>query len=271
MKSLRTITLVAIASVLSACGGGAHALPAAQYGTMVFRVVLPAKTPQSVGIRPMFISPNSQSVSFKLTSVNGAPQNGSPTVVALSGSNCTTSGGTQTCTASTTEPVGNDSFVITTYASTDGSGPGLSINGANVTVAAGTQNVSVTLNGIVNSLAFSPTGATCPDATQSCTAAMALNALDASGAIIVGPGGYVFPTTGAQDTITLSCDTGLTPNGNTSMTQPSQNTNSQVTYGGSGAAQGGSLSCRASDSIGNTATYTVNFSVTTGTVSWTLH
>ncbi|MHB8357739.1 MAG: hypothetical protein ACYDDQ_13735, partial [Vulcanimicrobiaceae bacterium] len=73
----------------------------------------------------------------------------------------------------------------------------------------------------------------------------------------------------------LSCATGLTPENSgggsatASITAPSNNNLAQVVYSGTGGTSGGSLTCTATDTQSNTATYTVNLAAV-GSVSWTL-
>ncbi|HET9394187.1 MAG TPA: hypothetical protein VFO29_11795 [Candidatus Rubrimentiphilum sp.] len=275
---LRSLSTVVAIAMLAACGGGgSHSLPpAAQFGTMQFRIVVPSAQPKPQSIRPMYISAATNSVSFQLVSVNGNSRSDAPIVVALNGSNC--SGTPTVCTATSSAPAGQDMFVIRTFASTDGTGSALSINGASATVSSGqTTNVSTTLNPIVASLAWSPNAANCQDPTTTCTGSAAFQILDAAGDIIISPGGYV-DSSGNQDTITLSCQSGLNfAFGSSNVDGPltfrtttDHGTITGIHYKGSGGTAGGSLTCTASDTIGSAAaTYTLSFDAN-GNISWTL-
>ncbi|MHB8571282.1 MAG: hypothetical protein ACYC97_13945 [Metallibacterium sp.] len=281
----KLIAFLALGAFVTGCSG--QAIPPAPklMAPMTFRVVVPASiSAQSVarqGVTPQYISASTNSVMFVLTSYNGASQSPPPTTtVALTGSNCT--GTPKVCTVSSSEPVGNDSFTVATYYTTTptwGTDVPLSENSVNYTVASGANSISVTLNGVVNSLAFSPMSANCPSATSSCTVAAAINAFDRQGDTIIGPGVYD-TLTGAADTIALSCATGLALqtatggnafSGSGQTTAPSNNDLAQVVYDGTGGTSGGSLTCTASDaqSPALSATFTVNLAAV-GSVSWTL-
>ncbi len=270
MKStiLRIIAALTVAT-LAACSGGSHALPPVtpQSAMLTMTVVVPSTSSQSNAIRPMFVPPSTNSVSFAQYSPSGTT-----TVVALTGANCTTSGGTKTCTATTYAPVGSDGFYVRTFASTDGTGSALSAATIVVTVVVGTNNVSVTLNGVVASVLFSPSSVSCTN-TVACSGPAAFEALDAAGDIIIGPGSYAYNDHGDVATYTVSCGSGLTledssSNPVTSFTSPSTNTISKGVYDGSN--QSANVTCTATGApSGGSATFTLNFSGSG--INWTIN
>lgn len=192
MKRLLLAGCTIAGLALAACGGGSG--PAAppvstsqtpqSTGTIVFNVIVPAKTAQSTGRAPQYISPSTGSISFQIGT--GAVQ-----VVALTpgSATCPLSGGQYTCTASASVPAGtNESLTIKTYANSTGTGSVLSMNTTTVTIVAHQNNPeTVTLNGVAATigLTLSPTSITDLSGT---TIAAKPNAFDASGNMIVGPG-----------------------------------------------------------------------------------
>lgn len=277
--SLRAIA-IALASILAACSSGGT-LPVSTHGTwttapMTFRVIVPAPSasPAAAARKPMYVSAATHSVAFALTSWNGAAQSPAPTTVVslVPGTNC--SGSPLVCTVTSSEPIGSDSFTVSTFSTANGSGTPLSINSVNYSIASGSNAISVTLNGVVNSLAFSPASVSCPDAATACTTSAALEALDASGDVIIGSGSYV-DASNNTDTISYSCQTGLTAETSTGGTattpfsSPATNNLAQVVYTANATTAGSSLTCTASDTLGHTATYTDSIAAT-GSVNWTI-
>jgi virginiamycin B lyase len=125
------------------------------------------------------------------------------------------------CTTTANAPSGNATVAVTTYDATGGAagtGHALSTQTLPVTVAAnGQTTLSLTLNGIVSSvtLAAGTSGALpCPG-----TLPLTLEALDAAGNAIVGPGNYV-DASGNPVTITLSKTGGGTLSTPTTFTAP---------------------------------------------------
>lgn len=282
------IAAVAVSSTLAACGGGAGggtAIPKqsnpfleAPTAPMMFSVRIPANAATSSNARrPSYVSSNTNSVSFTITSWNGNAETASPVIVSLSGANCTGSGSSKVCTVTSSAPIGSDVWKVATYASGNGTGTALSENSASGTItAAGPNNLSVTLNPVVASLAFSPVNASCLDGTP-CNGSVIIQALDASGAVIIGPGSYLTPAL-APDTISESCGSphltltradGQGPNN--TFSDPTQNNVAKAYYDGTSlGASGGTLTCSVSDSGGASATFTLTTS-STGSASWTLN
>jgi hypothetical protein len=251
------------------------------YAPMKFSVVVPLRAGTSTGSkRPAYVSPSTQSVSFTLTDFNGNPRSSTPVVVDLSGGNCT--GSPVVCTATSSEPVGVDTFTVSLYDTTDGTGTPLSTNSSVVAsvTQAGPNNLSVTLNGVVASIMFFPETYDAVNGTAS-AGAVGVYALDADSNIIIGPGDYV-KADGSPDPITLACGPHLTPQtaggaaANATITGPgsdsaSPNNLGQVAYDGTaiGGTAGGTLTCTASDVAGSTDTFSLVTSAT-GSVTWIL-
>ncbi|MHB8148279.1 MAG: hypothetical protein ACYDGM_13615 [Vulcanimicrobiaceae bacterium] len=198
MKRLAIAGAVLLAFALADCGQHAQSItpsgPATYgFGNATFIIKVPQATTTSLS-KPKYISPATQSVTI---TVNGVS---TPTTVNLTPSspNCTTpSGGTLTCTASVSAPIGSDTFTLTTFDKTNGAGNQLSTGTVTATIASGTtNNVAVTLNGVVASVSVSLAN-TAPPVGASATIPLTVTAKDADGDTIVGPGNYT-------PTITLS-------------------------------------------------------------------
>jgi len=284
MKRILSILSLVAAFALSACASNTHTLPPGQFAqsaTVTFAVRVPSSSATAANrIRPQYVSPNTQSVAFTLVSFDGTPSN-TTTVVALTGGNCTGSGTSKVCTISSTAPVGADVYSVATYTATNGTGTPLSIDPAlNVNIVSGTNTVSVTLNGVVASLAFSPASANALDGTASAGSA-SINALDAYGDTIIGPGLYALAN-GSADPIAVTCQTGLSlqNSGGGAATLPETGPGAAgnvaiIQYSGTsvGGTSGGTLTCTATDSTTPTpltSTFTLNLS-STGSVTWTIN
>lgn len=136
----------------------------------------------------LYISSSTQSMTISVNS-------GNPTTVNLtpSSSNCSTSNSTLTCTATVQAPVGNDTFDVATYDQPNGSGNLLSTATVPLTIVSGeTETAPITLNGIIASFKLTLSNLT-PTIGQSSTITLYVNALDADGNTIVGPGNYNNP------------------------------------------------------------------------------
>jgi hypothetical protein len=195
---LSTLALVVLAGCAGGGGMSRSSLPASlptptpapgttapqQSASVVLRLVIPAR---SIQRSARYVSPSSNSLSFA--------QTGGPTTVAPIGPtspNCTTDGsGRRTCTVSVSATSGaNQTFAIKTFASTDGTGTPLSAAMLVATIVPLALNtISATLNGVVASITVS-TGVTSLDYGVTGSTSVIVNALDASGNTIVGPGTY---------------------------------------------------------------------------------
>ena len=289
---LTALALTLIATTLTACGGGGGSSPTPSGGAtpaplefqstaVKYTIVAPmsAVAPSSHDRRPQFLSPNTGSVSFLITSFNSHPVTQPPTVVNLS-SGCTPNtpiAGEETCTATSQAPVGTDIFVVTAYQATNGTGTPLSLNTVTQTITTGVNNISVTLNPVVDSLVFTPATNETKDGVVG-SGPVIFNARDASGATIVGPQQFL-TTAGANDTITISCAAHLTlkqsdgvTNATLSLGNASQNNIANGAYDGTTlGVNGGNIVCTATDTSGTplTTTYTL-YPSPDGTINWTI-
>jgi|HubBroStandDraft_1064217.scaffolds.fasta_scaffold07563_3 hypothetical protein len=164
-------TYLALAAVLgvTACGGGGGggaAVPGGQvgsaptpspssspgtqskYATPTFSITIPMRGGSKLrGKTPAFISTAVQSISITLKDVNGTspgPIAGNPAVSNISsatcGSGCTVNG--------PPSPLGNDTFTLTTYDGTSGSGNELDTSTGTYTLSQGANSETITLDGI---------------------------------------------------------------------------------------------------------------------------
>ena len=215
--------------------------------------------------RPNYVSPNTQSLTITLTQAAGSPvASPAPQIVALTAGspNCSTSAAGTSCAVSATYPAGADVWTLALYASASGTGTPLSIDTVGATVTTGKNAVDLTMNPVVASLAFSPASASCSYGTA-CTSPVVLNALDASGAVIIGPGSYV---NASQSAVTISISSppgGLTlenasgASAVTTAVAPGQLTLAQVAYNGS-TSSSGTLTLTASDTNGDKASWALS-------------
>ena len=209
--AVRFIAVLGVLSMaLTACGGGSGSSPAPGGGTpapvnglVKLQITIPHATSSAArGRAPRYISSATQSVTAV---VPGGPA----TTVALTPSNpnCVPSGNFTVCTVEVPVPVGNSTITVSTYASTDGSGTPLSTTTLPVTVVQGQVNlVTVTLNGVVASLKLSATQ-TQVTAGKPSSVGLFVQALDAAGKTIIGPGGYSDASGNAISITLTSSDT----------------------------------------------------------------
>jgi len=216
---MRTLALVAIAALLAGCGGGGS-MPGVVTRPLAQATVQPSpKAPQDVSVSFTIVVPTASGaharrvpnyVSASTQSASIAVGSATPTTV-----NCTT-----TCSGTVSAPVGSDTFTVNLYDATNGGGSLLSTGTLTQTIVASTANsVNVTFNGVVASLAVAIANVVSPGTAGS--VGVTVNALDADGNTIVGPGVYV-NASGTPVTIALSnSDTsGNSTLSQTSITQP---------------------------------------------------
>ena len=188
--------LLGLTGAIVACGGGgggsgsgslpiARSTPVSQSAKGVFTIRIPLAQ-QAMRKRPEYVSPATQSVSFQV-----APNPAQVVALGTSSPDCTQSDGYNVCSANFDAPIGENTMVVQTFASNNGTGPVLSMNSIQIDIIAGQVNpINVILNGVVNSLtlALSPTSVTygTPSSVQA-----TWEAIDASGYTIVGPGSFV--------------------------------------------------------------------------------
>jgi hypothetical protein len=285
MRSALALSVFLVA-LLAACGGGGGAgssLPAAAAspaatpqsspakatGTATFAIFIPSASAMQKA-RPNYVSPNTEYAGITLTEVAGSPvPSPTPMVVNLTSSSpyCTTSSSGTTCTTTATYPVGADAWTIALYGSGGVTSTPLSINSVSQTLVAGQNTVDLTMNPVVASLAFSPSSGSCVSNNTTCVQPAVLEALDATNAVIVGPGSYV---NASQTPVTISVSpapagvTLETSSGSaaaTSATGPAQMNLAQIAYNGTASA--GTLHINASDTNGDAASYTFTLTAPT--------
>ncbi|HTU70890.1 MAG TPA: hypothetical protein VMF11_11290 [Candidatus Baltobacteraceae bacterium] len=216
---MRNLASVALVALLAGCGGGGST-PS-----------LPVQSVASPAPQPTQQSPQSVKVSFNIIvpTASGASARRVPNYVSASTKSAsiavgsampTTVNCTATCSGTVSAPVGSDTFTVNLYDATNGTGNVLSTGALTQTIVANTANsVNVTFNGVVASLSI-VLGASGTAGTPALIP-VSVNALDADGNTIVGPGVYV----NASDkplTIALSDSdpSGATALSQTSLTQP---------------------------------------------------
>ena len=218
------------AAVAAACGGhGDSALPrpgsapqphasASASASAVFKIKIPKE--KKHGIKPKYVSPSTKSMSIAST--------GGPTTIA----NLTPSspGCVQNTNLVCTVPVavlpGTVTFTVSSFDQLNATGNLLSTATVTTTIVANQNNqVLITLNGVVASIDLVLAYPTPPEGTAT-TIPLTVNAMDADGNIIVGPGGYTGPIT-----LSDSDTSGITTLSTSSVNDPS----TQVTVAYTGA------------------------------------
>jgi hypothetical protein len=215
--SVRFAFFAAAGSLIAACGGGTMpngpvvndpgsgtTPPPTQLVNVKVTVTVPSRNTQRV--RPGYVSVNTQSLVIQLASVNGSGVTGvNPTTIntVSRARGCKAVAGQTVCTATTTGSPGEDVFSVTTYADTNANGAVLSVGSVQAKVRSGdglqiSNKLSLTLDSVIASLQLSVTPAYTKRGKPA-TAAVALNAFDASGAQIVGPSEYTAPIALAID------------------------------------------------------------------------
>lgn len=242
MKNIHALLLTTLAAtILSACGGGGggSAIPPSVLQASGGRaattlvITIPAAS-ESSARQPKYVSPNTQSVTIASSSALSAPS-GSPCTgtgnsltcnTTGSASGCISAGGTLTCTFNLIAQVGSDSFTLTMFSGTNGTGSTLSSGTVSATVSAiGPNNIPVTLSGVVDSVSVALANSS-PATGASATIPVTVTAKDPSGATIVGPGTYNNPIT-----LTNSDTSGATTLSTISVSAPG--TTVTLTYNGS--------------------------------------
>ncbi|HUN29901.1 MAG TPA: hypothetical protein VMV65_08835, partial [Alphaproteobacteria bacterium] len=276
------MSAIVACALLASCSGGSS-LPRAgtsaaapgqsssgkASGSATFAIFIPSSTTMKK-VRPSYVSPNTQYAGITLTEVAGSPvPSPKPLVVNLApGSpNCSASSGGTTCSVTSTYAVGVDAWTVALYGSGGITGTPLSINSVSRNVVAGQNTVDLTMNPVVASLAFSPSSGSCVSNGTSCVQPATLEALDATNAVIVGPGDYVnasqSPVTinlsAAPSGVTLETASGSAAA--TSASGPAQMNLAQIAYDGTGAA--GQLTIDATDTGGDRASYTLDVAAPT--------
>jgi hypothetical protein len=191
--------LVAVAVAACAGGGTSTNVPAhVPTATVTFAIAVPAHAGSAHLRKPKYVSPNVASATIAFVPIPPNSQAVS-TTVDLAGGSADCSGTPRVCTATLRVPIGLDNFTITTYAGSDGGGAQLSVGSLVETIVAGSNavganTIDLTLNGVVARFAVTTSPASIaygpPVPVQ-----IGIEARDATGAVIIGPGSFNVPIT----------------------------------------------------------------------------
>jgi hypothetical protein len=187
----RTAGYALAAAVLIGCGGAGSAVPpmraASQQGAaktvgVQFTIALPGAggAASAARRRIRYVSASTKSATVAVTPAGGTAS--APAVIT-----CTPAA----CSGTVQAPVGSDTFAVKLFDATNGTGNLLSTGTLVQTIVLDAANhVNVTFDGVVHALALvlSPSAVT---AGTPSTVDVAVDALDADGNTIVGPGTYV--------------------------------------------------------------------------------
>lgn len=241
-----------VALIVASCGHGGSVAPGVnqQHGmqNVTFHIIVPTPAPSSSpnGVHHHYVSQGTNTAGVTVTPQGGVPF---PTTYFA----CTPAA----CTGTVSAPVGPDTFSVSLYGGSRISQDTLLSTGATVaTIQPGvTNNVNVTFDPVVSSIALSVSPPNLPPGTPG-TATVTVNATDATGNTIIGPGTYV-NSAGASLTIDLSTvdillnghqghSTSLSP---TSLTGPPPSGPTQVTLTYDGNPQLASTTINASTTV----------------------
>jgi streptogramin lyase len=217
MLGRRAGTALALALIVSGCGGGAgKAVPAASSprapssAHVTFTMVWNAAAPSSVARSPRYVPATARSVSVSVNSGTMFYLNSPATSLAIDA------------------PVGTDTFVFQTYDEQNGQGNVLSHAAVSKTIVDGAANVvSASLNGVVASLAIA-LGAPNTSAGTANSIQVLATAKDADGNTIVGPSDYSVPISLA---ISDPANSGTLSLSTLSVANPSTNVSLQYSGG----------------------------------------
>ncbi len=199
-------------AIVAACGGspntpsgsyvgspGGHAPPPTQL--VGVKLTVSVSPGGSAGMRPSYVSPNTQSVSVQLASVDGngvTGVNASIVNTAPKSPNCKVEAGAVVCTATISGSPGSDVFTVATYEGLDATGSVLSAGTAAAHIAGGggglqiSNRMSIDIDGQIAKLKLSVS----PNRVKrgkAASAVVSVVAFDASGAQIVGSSNYQIP------------------------------------------------------------------------------
>jgi virginiamycin B lyase len=167
---------------------------------------------------------------------------------------CAVVAGGVTCSVSVTAPAGSNTFVITTYNGTNGSGQQLSTARIAATVTQNTTTqVALTLNGVVATTQVI-LGTTTAPVGSPLSIAVTVNAYDQNGNLIVGSGNFSSPIT-----LTLADPSGATALSTTSVAAPG----TSVTLNYSGNSMGTATITPSNAAPNGAATFTATGNVVT--------
>jgi hypothetical protein len=228
-RTLAAATLLALA--VTACGGGSGSsslptagivapsqpAPSAPSNANVKMVVnIPPKSAASSMRNPKYISASTKSMTIGILSGGKTTQVAEADLTPTSPNCSVVTGGVTQCNVAFLGAAGSNTFVLTMYDATGGKGNVLSIGDVNATLVAGQNTtVAVDLDGVPANLSVIVGAATSPVGTASSTAVY-VQATDADGNLIIGPGGFATPislavTGDTYDTLALSTNTVTSP------------------------------------------------------------
>jgi hypothetical protein len=242
----KLLSLSSLCALLAACSGGGSAVPqklvptiaSKGNGIVALSIRIPAQKGASSNLHHrQYVSPATESLALTVTQSGASVlQEAVSLSVASNPTNCTASAGATTCAL--TFPLAPGSYLgtISTYdgAVAAGSATGHLLSQGQslaITVVGGqTNEITLTLDGVPASISIAPASGSTITGTQSAgfivpssAQPLLVNALDADGNTIVGPG---TPTFTAQ----VSPSTGYT------LTQPTVGTPNEITLAASGSA-----------------------------------
>ncbi len=252
--STRTpLSLLSLSALLAACGGGASAPPqqlvptisSKSEGAVALSIRIPTQKGASSNLHHrQYVSPATQSLALTITQ-SGATVLQESVGLTTSNPSCTTSAGTTTCALTFPIEAGSYLGTISTYdgAVVAGSATGhLLSQGQSLAIAVvggQTNEITLTLDGVPASISIAPASGSTITGTQSAgfivpssAQPLLVNALDADGYTIVGPG---TPTFTAQ----VSPSTGYT------LTQPTVGAPNEITLAASGSAAAATITVTA--------------------------
>jgi hypothetical protein len=198
--AVRVTAALLTVGMLAACSGASGGstnptTPQFKSARVTFKVTKPSKNAPGLEraydhirkLHPHFVSPNTATMTFTLTKVNGvaAPSgfNNTTTLHFTGGSqNCTLTGGVEQCSVTTSAPVALDTWTVQGLSA---SSAVLSTSTITQSIAVGANAVNLTLNPVVASLAWSTPTANISNGTASGAVPEELEGLDASGAVII--------------------------------------------------------------------------------------
>ncbi len=143
---------------------------------------------------PKFVDPATQSIAVALTAVNGTASNPALplTVINMQSPSCVASAGGTVCTTSLPALVGSDTFAVTAYSQPNAGGSALSAGKVTAAISAsGPNNVTVSLGGVVFSIALSMPAP--PPTGTAVNIPLTVVAMDANGTPILGATPYAAP------------------------------------------------------------------------------
>jgi len=200
---------VALTFALGACGGGGSSLPASGIGSVTqpttptqndnapakMVISIPPKSAASSMRNPKYISASTKSMTIGILSNGKTTQVAEADLTPTSPSCAVVSGGATQCTVNFLGAAGSNTFVLTMYDAIGGKGNVLSTGNVNATLTAGTNTtIAVDLDGVPASLSLVLGVASLPVGAAS-TTSVTVQANDADGNLIIGPGGFASPIT----------------------------------------------------------------------------